>query len=252
MLKKYFLCLAAFLILLTVGAMPSKAVVQQLIIVNKQTNELGFYENGRLVRVFKVATGKEPSFTPEGKFQIVNKIKNRTYYKGKIKGGDPRNPLGTRWLGIDARGTSGTTYAIHGTNNPSSIGTYASDGCIRMYNHEIEWLFDQVKNYTTVIITSSSKSFDDIAKRYGYSVFQSSLVEKGLKNILIKKGSRGKEVKEVQMKLSALGYSTNGIDGIFGSGTEKAVRQFQMDHRLTPDGIVGKKTYQVLFERYSF
>ena len=84
-----------------------------LIIINKATNKLAYYQNGSLVRTFSVGTGRTQSLTPEGHFKVVNKIVNRPYYKGNIPGGDPRNPLGNRWLGLNARGTYGTTYAIH-------------------------------------------------------------------------------------------------------------------------------------------
>ncbi|WP_180960290.1 L,D-transpeptidase family protein [Neobacillus cucumis] len=142
----------------------------QLIIINKKTNTLAFYDSGKLVRTFKVATGKTRNLTPEGKFRIVTKIVNRPYYKGHIPGGDPRNPLGNRWLGLEARGTYGTTYAIHGNANESSIGKYISHGCVRMHNNEVRWLFSQVKMYTTVIITYSGSSFDAIAKANGFNV----------------------------------------------------------------------------------
>jgi glucan-binding YG repeat protein len=140
----------------------------QLIIINKKTNTLAFFEDGKLVKKFRVATGRARSYTPEGTFRIVNKVVNRPYYKLKIPGGDPRNPLGDRWLGLEARGTYGTTYAIHGNANPSSIGTYASSGCIRMYDSQVRWLFSQVKRYTVVIITHTDSSFDSIAKANGY------------------------------------------------------------------------------------
>ncbi|KAA0548532.1 L,D-transpeptidase family protein [Bacillus sp. BGMRC 2118] len=143
----------------------------QLIIINKRTNQLAFFENGNLVRQFKVATGRSTDLTPEGTFQIVNKIKNRPYYKEGIPGGDPKNPLGDRWLGLNARGTYGTTYAIHGNANPASIGTYASSGCVRMYDEEVRWLFDQVNLYTTVYITNSSKSFESIAISKEYMTY---------------------------------------------------------------------------------
>lgn len=64
----------------------------------------------------------------------------------------------------------------------------------------------------------------------------------------IRKGSRNKYVKQVQEKLIALGYNLGicGADGDFGTATEAAVKQFQRDHGLTVDGIVGKKTYAAL------
>jgi glucan-binding YG repeat protein len=140
----------------------------QLIIINKKTNTLAFYDSGKLVKTFSVATGRSRSLTPEGTFRIVNKVVNRPYYKKNIPGGDPSNPLGNRWLGLEARGTYGTTYAIHGNANENSIGTYASSGCVRMHNSEVRWLFSQVNKYTLVIITHTSSSFDSIAKANGY------------------------------------------------------------------------------------
>lgn len=143
---------------------------EQFIVINKSINELAFYENGELLKVFPVATGKSTDLTPEGVFPIVNKIKNRPYYKENIPGGDPKNPLGDRWLGLDAWGTYGTTYAIHGNNNASSIGKYVSAGCVRMYNEDIHWLFDRVKRHTNVVIVSSTKTFDEIAKENAYKL----------------------------------------------------------------------------------
>ena len=55
-------------------------------------------------------------------------------------------------------------------------------------------------------------------------------------------GSRGDKVKELQQKLKRWGYYTGSIDGIFGSGTQAAVKNFQKKNGLTADGIVGPKT----------
>ncbi|RXT02873.1 L,D-transpeptidase [Ammoniphilus sp. CFH 90114] len=142
----------------------------QLIIINKATNKLAFYEDGKLLKTLPVATGKKQTYTPEGTFQIVNKIKNRPYYTGKIAGGDPKNPLGDRWMGLNARGTKGDTYGIHGNNNEKSIGSYVSLGCVRMHNKDVRWLFDQVKVGTSVVIANSKLSFADIAKSKNFTV----------------------------------------------------------------------------------
>ena len=61
---------------------------------------------------------------------------------------------------------------------------------------------------------------------------------------MMKKGARGNITKLLQEKLVSLGYNTNGIDGIFGSGTEKAVISFQKSNGLIADGIVGKNTWR--------
>lgn len=231
---------------LFIGITPFSAAENQLIIINKSNNQLAFYENGQLLKVHSVATGKMPSYTPEGKFKIVNKIVNRPYYTGNIPGGDPRNPLGNRWLGINAGGTWGTTYAIHGNNNASSIGKYVSAGCIRMYNDEINWLYSKVKVNTPVIITTTSKSFVSIATSNGFKVSNSTAPVNVNNSQILKKGSRGSAVKELQRQLTDLDYNTKGIDGVFGSNTEKAVRQFQKDHHLVVDGVVGPATNKAL------
>jgi lipoprotein-anchoring transpeptidase ErfK/SrfK len=129
---------------------------EQFIMIDKSTNKLFFYEKGEFIKSFPVATGKNPSYTPEGLFTINEKIKNRPYYKEKIKGGDPKNPLGDRWLGLKVTRNGKTTYAygIHGNNNEKSIGKYVSAGCIRMHNKDVHWLFDQIKKSTPVYITS--------------------------------------------------------------------------------------------------
>lgn len=231
------------------GISKSYAAGSDLIIINKSKNQLAYYQNSKLKSVFKVATGRQPSYTPEGKFKVVSKIVNRPYYKLGIPGGDPRNPLGNRWLGINARGTWGTTYAIHGNNNPSSIGQYISNGCIRMYDNEVEWLYSQVKMNTPVIITTSGKTFDSIALANGYKVSGSKAVPSkpaASSGQNLRKGSRGSEVKQLQQLLTSKGFSTKGIDGIFGNNTDKAVRSFQKSKKLTADGIVGPNTRKAL------
>lgn len=172
----------------------------QLIIINKKTNTLAFYNAGKLVKTFSVGTGRSRDLTPEGTFRIVNKIKNRPYYKKNIPGGDPRNPLGDRWMGLDARGTYGTTYGIHGNANESSIGKYVSSGCVRMHNSEVRWLFDQVQLYTPVIITYSSSSFDAIAKANGFNVNADGWVLSGGKWYYYVKGVAQKGWKSINSK----------------------------------------------------
>lgn len=139
----------------------------QYLIINSKKNKLGYFEDGVLVKEFSVATGKSSTPTPQGKFKIVNKIKNRPYYSGGIPGGSPNNPLGDRWLGLHVGATYGTTYAIHGNNNASSIGKHVSGGCIRMHNSEIRWLFDQINVGAYAIIDNSDKTFVQIAAKYG-------------------------------------------------------------------------------------
>jgi lipoprotein-anchoring transpeptidase ErfK/SrfK len=169
-MKKSALAILLFLAFLLPQGHANAASPSQLLIVNTATNKMAFYQNGKLVKEFIVATGKSSSSTPKGKYSIVSKIKNRPYYTRNIPGGDPRNPLGDRWLGLNMGGTYGTTYAIHGNNNPSAIGKWTTLGCIRMYNNDVRWLYDRVNVKTTVIVTSSNTSYKAVAAKYGVLV----------------------------------------------------------------------------------
>ena len=55
-------------------------------------------------------------------------------------GPGPRNPLGTRWIGLNQKG-----YGIHGTDNPGSVGYARSHGCIRLRNADVERLFERLR-----------------------------------------------------------------------------------------------------------
>ncbi len=65
-----------------------------------------------------------------------------------IAGGSPSNPMGAAAMTL-----AGGQYAIHGTNRPSSIGTWASYGCIRMYNQDVVDLYQRVDVGTPVYMT---------------------------------------------------------------------------------------------------
>ena len=85
----------------------------------------------------------QPAWTPPAEVRADNPRLPHV-----IPGGSPRNPMGPRALTL-----SGGEYAIHGTNRPDSIGTFASYGCIRMYNQDIVDLFDRVTVGTEVVVT---------------------------------------------------------------------------------------------------
>ena len=67
-----------------------------------------------------------------------------------IPGGSPRNPMGAAALLLSGSGQ----YAIHGTNNPGSIGGFVSYGCIRMRNADIKHLYKRVGIGTKVTVTN--------------------------------------------------------------------------------------------------
>lgn len=105
------------------------------------------------VKSYPIAVGRPGWETPKGKYKVIQKLKNPTWIhplkKGVvIPGGDPENPLGRYWIGFWTDGKN--WIGFHGTPNPGSVGRAASHGCIRMYNKDIEELFQQVDLGTPV------------------------------------------------------------------------------------------------------
>ncbi|CAH0218431.1 Putative L,D-transpeptidase YkuD [Peribacillus simplex] len=137
------------------------------IIINKANNKLAFIDDNEVKEILPVGTGKSQELTPEGIFTVKVKAVNPYYRKKNIPGGDPRNPLGSRWIGFDARYTDGRIYGIHGTNQPSSIGKYISNGCVRMHKSDVERLYEKVPIGTKVLITISNEDFKTLAKKNG-------------------------------------------------------------------------------------
>jgi lipoprotein-anchoring transpeptidase ErfK/SrfK len=129
-----------------------------VIVIRRSSNELRYYVGTRLVHSFGVATGQSIYPTPLGTWHIVDMQLNpwwrppdSAWAKGlKPVPPGPGNPLGTRWMGLDAAGVG-----IHGTPDDASIGYSASHGCIRMHIPDAEWLFQHVRVGTPVVITDA-------------------------------------------------------------------------------------------------
>ncbi|WP_182199475.1 L,D-transpeptidase [Paraliobacillus salinarum] len=137
------------------------------VIVNKATLQLAFINEGEVKEVFPVATGLTKDLTPEGMFNIIVKAEQPYYRKKNIPGGDPKNPLGARWIGFDAKDTNGRVYGVHGTNKPETIGHRVSAGCIRMKNENVIALFNEVPIGTKIWIVDTTDSFEKLAKLKG-------------------------------------------------------------------------------------
>jgi lipoprotein-anchoring transpeptidase ErfK/SrfK len=116
------------------------------------------YGDGRAIR-YPVGVGKNgkqwegesfidgkyvrPAWTPPEEIR-----REKPNLPSVIPGGVPSNPMGAAAMTL-----SGGEFAIHGTNDPRSIGGFVSYGCIRMYNQDIVDLFDRVQVGTRVIVT---------------------------------------------------------------------------------------------------
>lgn len=107
---------------------------------------------------YRVALGKEGkrwlgSAYVRGKYKWpawsppADVLRDKPYLPRVVAGGSPKNPMGPRaiLLSLDE-------IAIHGTNRPGSIGTFASYGCIRMQNADVIDLFERVSVGTKVVV----------------------------------------------------------------------------------------------------
>lgn len=112
------------------------------------------HAHGYYVRRYPVGVGKDGS-TPIGSFHVVLKEFNPKYYGSDgvvMERDDPANPLGERWIGLDDGNGQPTSYGIHGTIDPGSIGKAESRGCVRLRNEDVAEVYDLLGVGSEVII----------------------------------------------------------------------------------------------------
>lgn len=142
---------------------PTSTSVGPVIVIDKSDFKLRLYRGTtkpggtvmKRIRTYPVAIGQPAYPTPTGNYAVIQKQMNPTWFPpdspwaaglGPVPPG-ASNPLGTRWIG-----TSAPAIGMHGTPNPSSIGTMASHGCVRMYMGDVEDLYRRVEIGTPVFI----------------------------------------------------------------------------------------------------
>ncbi len=125
-------------------------LVEPQLVINLPGRILELYSANRLIKRYPVAIGKPSTPTPLGSFSIQVKEVNPAWYPpdapGKVVPSGPFNPLGYRWMGFLP------TYGVHGTNNPDSIGLAVSNGCVRMFETDVEELYELVGLHTPLHI----------------------------------------------------------------------------------------------------
>jgi LysM repeat protein len=119
--------------------------------VSRSAFTLDLYLQDMYVRSFKVGLGKSGHETPLGHWRVQQggKLVRPTWTDPdtgrQYKPTDPDYPLGTRWIaleGLDGAAKGRTGFAIHGTKDPDQIGAAGSRGCIRMYNDDVELVYN--------------------------------------------------------------------------------------------------------------
>lgn len=133
--------------LLMVVANSVQASPRAKIVVNLPSRTLDYYEQDQWIRQFPIAIGKVTTPTPLGNYCVEDKEVNPIWYPPdqpySVPSG-PENPLGYRWMGFSGN------YGIHGTNQPDSIGSSVSNGCIRMHESDVESLYEAVDAATPI------------------------------------------------------------------------------------------------------
>ena len=162
---------------------------------------------------FPVAIGKAETPSPIGNWKIIHKAAN--WGTG----------FGTRWLGLNV---PWGIYGIHGTNKPWSIGSMASHGCFRMFNKDVETIYPWIKHGTPVFV---------LGNPFGY-------MAGGVQKLHV--GDKCSAVTYLQEILKRKGFYQGNPDGIYGSGTEKAVLELQKKHQLEKTGQIGQQEYEIL------
>ncbi len=168
---------------------------------------------GQKIKTYSISVGNPSTPTPIGQYQIRSKGKNWG------------NSYGPCWLGLNV---PWGIYGIHGTNKPYSIGQHLSHGCIRMRNNDVIELYKMIPIGTNVTI-------------YGHVLGEPSQEPRKLAE-----GDVGGEVLLIQSRLRSAGYFNGICNGKFHSSTTAAVKRFQHDHHLAPDGVVSLKVYEKL------
>jgi lipoprotein-anchoring transpeptidase ErfK/SrfK len=115
------------------------------------------FKEGDVVATYRVAVGADEFPTPRGRFAVdrmetnpVWNVPDSDWAGGMagqtIPGGDPRNPLVARWVGISG------PVGFHGTKDIGSLGSRASHGCVRMNPSDVIDLYDRVEVGTPILI----------------------------------------------------------------------------------------------------
>ncbi|MFB6226768.1 MAG: L,D-transpeptidase [bacterium] len=132
------------------GGMIHEPVVERVVIGLEEFQLLAYDERGRLLFHFPVTIGADTGPTPTGHFKITSRLRHPWYTpedEETLRPGHPENPLGSRWLGINK-----PHYGLHGTNEPETIRTKDSEGCVRLRNRDIEKLYRHLPRGADVII----------------------------------------------------------------------------------------------------
>ncbi len=183
------------------------------ILINLPQKSLTLYQGVEAKKRYAIASGTSDTPSPIGVYRVTHR------FAGDLGG------FGTRFLGLNVPWGQ---FGIHGTNKPGSIGSNASHGCIRMFVKDSEALYRAVHNGAKVVIEGGP-----------YGMLDSYLRP-------IHAGDRNSHVAAVQSKLKALGHYYGSADGIYGQGTQAAVKKARKALGLPASENVDQAFYRAI------
>lgn len=191
---------------------PDAAVPECAIYIDLDSFKMVVFVNGKPYKTYPVSGGRSQTPSPVGTWKVIE-----IYDKGGVFGGS--------WIGLNVPWGG---YGIHGAVQPWAIGEYhLSHGCIRMRDEDVRELKKIICVGTLVHI------------KYDGAPFRA-----------MKSGMTGSDVQKTQLILKNLGYDPGAVNGIYGIGTERAVRKFQKDNGLEESGVVDRRTYDRIIAFY--
>lgn len=156
----------------------SSALAKPEVVLNIPEYTLRLVEGKIVLKEYEVAVGTSIEQTLVGKFAVFFKEKNPTWYpasgfvdKTPVPPG-PDNPLGSRWIEY------APAFGIHGTHKVWTVDYPVSGGCVRMYNPDVEELYELVEIGTPVTVVYETITL--VEKKDGlYVKIFSDIYEKG-------------------------------------------------------------------------
>ncbi|MCK8825128.1 L,D-transpeptidase family protein [Fuchsiella alkaliacetigena] len=182
------------------------------LLVNTYARQLTVYEDGEEYYTFPVAVGESDSRTPVGEWRIVEKV---DMWEG--------TPFGDKWMRLNAVGGS---YGIHGTNRPGSIGYATSNGCVRMFNQDVNLLYSWVEVGTKVKVVGP--------REYVQLTYP------------IQPGEVSMEVMSFQEKIREYGFDPGDANRRFREDTKQAVKELKYLYGLDRDALADGNVFYIL------
>lgn len=133
--------------------LPDVPVNAAELVVDLSDRHVYVYKQQNLLAKYPIAIGQEGWETPTGTFRVMHLQRNPEWVHpitGEIVAAGPGNPLGDRWIGFWSDGHN--EIGFHGTDQEDLIGQAVSHGCIRMYNRDIEVIYEQVALGSSVVV----------------------------------------------------------------------------------------------------